>query len=112
MFALRRLTQGLKRFSTATSSEALDMQRRRILYRARKRGTLESDLVIGTFANQYLPTMSKTELDEFEVLLKEDDPFLYKWIMGQEAPPEEFDNSVLKRLQKHSKKGSFPEYGW
>ena len=52
------------------SSAALDERRRRILFRAWRRGMREMDLVMGQFADMNLPTMSEAELDEFERLLE------------------------------------------
>ena len=52
------------------SSAALDERRRRILFRAWRRGMREMDLVMGQFADANLPTMSEAELDEFERLMR------------------------------------------
>ena len=58
------------------SSAALDERRRRILFRAWRRGMREMDLVMGQFADVNLPTMSEAELDEFERLMEAPDPQL------------------------------------
>ncbi|KAF0853057.1 mitochondrial CII assembly factor 2 (SdhAF2) [Andalucia godoyi] len=100
------------RCTEVPSSADMDTQRKRVLYRARKRGTLESDLIIGTFANQYLKELTPAELNDFEKLLDEDDPYVYKWIMKQEVVPEKYNTPLMQRLQAHSKKGEFREYGW
>ena len=81
------------------SSSALDERRRRILFRAWRRGTREMDLVMGRFADAHLPTMSESELDAFELLLDVSDPQVLAWIMGGEAPPPEFDMALLARLR-------------
>ncbi len=56
------------------SSAALDERRRRILFRAWRRGMREMDLVMGQFADANLPTMTEAELDEFERLMEAPDP--------------------------------------
>lgn len=40
--------------------------RARLVYQSRKRGTLESDLLLSTFAKEYLNNMSLEELEEYD----------------------------------------------
>ena len=54
---------------SALTSAALDERRRRILFRAWRRGVREMDLIMGRFADAHLPTMNDDELAEFERLL-------------------------------------------
>ena len=56
------------------SSSALDERRRRILFRAWRRGVREMDLIMGRFVDAHLPTMNEDELAEFERLLDVPDP--------------------------------------
>ena len=81
------------------SSAALDERRRRILFRAWRRGVREMDLVFGRFADAHLPAMSESELAEFERLLDVPDPQALAWITGVEAPPAEFDTPLFARLR-------------
>ena len=81
------------------SSAALDARRRRILFRAWRRGMREMDLVMGQFADANLPTMSEPELDEFERLLGAPDPEVLAWITGEEATPPEFETPLFARLR-------------
>ena len=69
------------------SSAALDERRRRILFRAWRRGLREMDLVMGRFADAHLPAMSESELAEFERLLDVPDPQALAWITGEEPTP-------------------------
>lgn len=46
--------------------ESVDKLRARLVYQSRKRGTLESDLLLSTFAKDELKTMSEEELKEFD----------------------------------------------
>ena len=80
------------------SSSALDDRRRRILFRAWRRGVREMDLVMGRFADAHLPTMSQEELAEFERLLDVPDTQALAWIIGGEAPPREFMTPLFARL--------------
>jgi antitoxin CptB len=81
------------------SSSALDERRRRILFRAWRRGLKEMDLVMGRFADANLAAMSESELAEFERLLDVADPQVLAWIMGDETPPPEFDTPLFARLR-------------
>ena len=81
------------------SSAALDERRRRILFRAWRRGLREMDLVMGRFADAHLPTLSEGELAEFERLLDAPDPQVLAWITGEEATPPEFDTPLIARLR-------------
>jgi antitoxin CptB len=83
---------------SALSSAALDERRRRILFRAWRRGVREMDLVMGRFADAHLPTMNDDELAEFERLLDVPDPQALAWIIGGEHPPREFDTPFFARL--------------
>lgn len=80
------------------SSGALDERRRRILFRAWRRGLREMDLVLGRYADANLLAMSESELDAFERLLDVPDPQLLAWITGAEPPPD-FDATLVARLR-------------
>ncbi len=81
------------------SSAALDERRRKILFRAWRRGLREMDLVMGQFADAHLPAMSEAELDEFERLMNAPDPDVLAWITGEAPTPEEFDTALFARLK-------------
>jgi succinate dehydrogenase assembly factor 2 len=48
------------------TGEPEDTLRARLVYQTRKRGTLETDLILGTFAKEYLGQMTVDELKEFD----------------------------------------------
>ena len=80
------------------SSSALDERRRRILFRAWRRGVREMDLIMGRFADAHLPVMNEDELAEFERLLDVPDTQALAWILGDKRPPQEFDTALFARL--------------
>ncbi len=82
------------------SSAALDERRRRILFRAWRRGTREMDLVMGSFADANLSGMSEAELDEFERLLGVPEPEVLAWITGEKETPAEFATPLFARLKE------------
>jgi succinate dehydrogenase assembly factor 2 len=46
--------------------ESIETTRARLVYQSRKRGTLENDLLLSTFAQEHLGTMDVEELSEFD----------------------------------------------
>ena len=48
------------------SGESIETTRARLVYQSRKRGTLENDLLLSTFAQEHLGTMNADELSEFD----------------------------------------------
>ncbi|KAI1085241.1 DUF339-domain-containing protein [Whalleya microplaca] len=59
--------------------------RARLLYQSRKRGILESDLLLSTFADKYLPSMTREQMAEYDRFLDENDWDIYYWAT-QETP--------------------------
>ena len=83
---------------SALTSAALDERRRRILFRAWRRGVREMDLIMGRFADAHLPTMNEAELAEFARLLDLPDTQVLAWIVRREEPPREFLTPLFARL--------------
>ncbi|HVI50229.1 MAG TPA: succinate dehydrogenase assembly factor 2 [Candidatus Sulfotelmatobacter sp.] len=77
----------------------MDIQRKRLLYRARHMGTNENDIFFGSFAEETLESLSKEQLDVFETLLEVNDPDLFLWVTGAKPVPPEHDSEVLRMLQ-------------
>jgi antitoxin CptB len=72
---------------------------KRMLYRARHRGTKEMDFVIGRFADAELTVLNEAELGAFEMLLGFPDQTVDSWIKGAE-PPETM-MSIVARIRRH-----------
>ncbi|KAI0864902.1 Flavinator of succinate dehydrogenase-domain-containing protein [Xylaria cubensis] len=58
--------------------------RARLVYQSRKRGILETDLLLSTFADQYLPTMNQDQMVEYDLFLDENDWDIYYWATQEE----------------------------
>ena len=76
----------------------MDAHRRKLLFRSEHRGTKEMDLILGTFAREFLPNATDAEVIAYEELLMESDPDLYNWISNREAVPSSNDNPILQKL--------------
>ncbi|UNI20715.1 Succinate dehydrogenase assembly factor 2 mitochondrial [Purpureocillium takamizusanense] len=66
------------------TGEDAETKRARLLYQSRKRGTLESDLLLSTFAAKHLPSMTPEQLTQYDLLLDENDWDIYYWATQRE----------------------------
>ena len=64
-----------------------------MLYRARQRGFLELDIIVGEWATRNLTSKSDEFLRSFAEVLDEENPNLFKWLTGQEHLPQEFQTT-------------------
>ena len=83
-----------------TDVTSLDPRRRRILYRARHRGTYENDLMIGGFVATNIEAMSEAELDAIEAVMELPDVDLADWLNGRRPIPPDMDNLMLERMRR------------
>jgi antitoxin CptB len=83
---------------TERSSEGLDVRRRKLLFRAWRRGVRETDLIVGRFADAYIGKLDEAALDDFERLIEVPNGDLYAWVVGDIAIPADYDTAVLRNL--------------
>ncbi len=83
---------------TQRSSEGLDVRRRKLLFRAWRRGVREMDLIVGRFADAFIDKFDDTALDDFERLIEVPNAELYAWVTGDEIAPANQDTAVLRQL--------------
>ncbi|KAI1363798.1 Flavinator of succinate dehydrogenase-domain-containing protein [Xylaria arbuscula] len=63
--------------------------RARLVYQSRKRGILETDLLLSTFADEYLPTMTQEQMAQYDLFLDENDWDIYYWATQEEQKKHE-----------------------
>jgi antitoxin CptB len=80
------------------SSEA---RRKRLLFRAQRRGFKEVDLIFGAYAEDHLAALDEAALAQFEALLAAPDQEVYAWLRGAEPVPAAHDNAVFAGLQSY-----------
>jgi antitoxin CptB len=96
---------------TQRSSAGLDVRRRRLLFRAWRRGVREMDLIIGRFADAYIEAFDAQGLDDFERLIEAPNAELYSWVTGSEIPPMAYDTAVLAKLRAFHLQAERPAAG-
>ena len=74
-------------------------RRKRLLFRAQRRGFKEVDLIFGAYAEENLWGLDEAGLDQFEALLTAPDQDVYAWIRGAADVPPDYDNAVFAGLQ-------------
>ncbi|XP_053212258.1 succinate dehydrogenase assembly factor 2, mitochondrial-like [Panonychus citri] len=86
-------------------NESIDVKRARLLYQSRKRGMLENDLLLSTFAHRYLDTFDGKQLDIYDSLINSpsNDWDLFYWVVGKKETPSEFSNPIMDLLKEHAK---------
>jgi antitoxin CptB len=82
----------------SSEQDPLETKRKRLMWRASRRGIKEMDLVVGGFASDALAEMTADELMLFEQVLEIPDQQLLAFVTGQEDVPQEIDNPVLRRV--------------
>ncbi|CAL8981190.1 succinate dehydrogenase assembly factor 2 [Rhodoplanes serenus] len=81
------------------SSAGLSERRRRLLFRAWRRGTRELDLLTGRFADAVIGDLTDAEVEEFEGWCAAPDLDLYAWINGSKPVPPDYDTPLFRRLK-------------
>jgi succinate dehydrogenase assembly factor 2 len=84
--------------------ETIEQKKKRLIYSSRKRGILESDLLLSTFIKKYLDSLTPVQLAEYDELLNENDWDIYYWATGARNVPERIQKlSFWSVLVEHSK---------
>ncbi|KAJ2782017.1 Succinate dehydrogenase assembly factor 2 mitochondrial [Coemansia javaensis] len=96
-------TAGLGLERKTRAGEDVDTMRRRLQYQMRKRGILETDLLLSTFAAQHLHQLPRDELADLDTLLSNIDWDIFYWATGRTQPPEDVAAMpVFQRLRAHA----------
>jgi len=77
----------------------MDDRRKKLRFRAWRRGFREIDLILGGFADAKLQNLDDRGVDEFERLLEAADQDVYAWIIGQAPAPPEHDTPTLALIR-------------
>ena len=78
---------------------ALDIRRRRVLYRANHRGTYENDLLLGGYVSRHVAGMTESEMDALEAVMELPDADLADWLTGRRPIPPAVDSPTLQAIR-------------
>lgn len=76
-----------------------EVRRKRLLFRAQRRGFKEVDLIFGTFAAREVCGFSEAEMDQFEALLELPDQDVFAWLQGFAEVPVTHDTPLFARMK-------------
>ena len=77
---------------------------KRLRMRSIRRGIKEMDIILGHFSEMTLDSLSDEQLQNYDVLLSENDHDLYAWVSGALPPPDKFSEIISKIAQKMAQK--------
>lgn len=65
---------------------------------------LENGLLLSTFADKFLKTLSDDLLNQYDTLINEpsNDWDIYYWMTGVKETPQKYDNKLMDMLKKHA----------
>lgn len=75
------------------------MKKKALRWRQR-RGMKELDVLLERYFSRHYESASAEEKSAFDRVLDREDPEIWLWVVGQDAPPAEFVN-VIAALRRH-----------
>lgn len=94
-----RATLTLSASSDPSPDAALAHRRRRLLFRARHRGTYECDLLIGSFVANRIEHLTDADMDALEEVMELPDSDLADWLTGRLPIPAHADSPMLRAIR-------------
>ena len=81
----------------------LEVRKKRLIYRSKQRGWLEVDLLLGTWAAQYVPSLSLQELNDFEAFVNLETIDIYNVLTLRTDVPDDMRGGVVEKIQEWAK---------
>lgn len=78
----------------------LESRKRRLLFRSSHRGTKEADIMIGSFVERNIETMTEEDIAWFERFLEENDVDIMAWMIGRQQPPAEYEGPLMEAMRR------------
>ena len=78
----------------------LESRKRRLLFRSSHRGTKEADIMIGSFVERNIATMTEADIAWFERFLEENDVDIMAWMIGRQQPPAEYEGPIMEAMRR------------
>lgn len=77
----------------------MDDRRKKLRFRAWRRGFRELDLILGPFADARLAGLDEAGLDAFERLLDAPDQEVYAWVTEAADAPQDLATPTLEQIR-------------
>jgi len=77
----------------------MDDRRKKLRFRAWRRGFRELDLILGPFADARLAGLDEAALDAFERLLDAPDQEVYAWVTEAADAPQDHATPTLEQIR-------------
>ena len=86
----------------------LEVRKKRLIYRSKQRGWLEVDLLLGTWANENVPSLTLDELNQFEKFVNLETIDIYNVLTLRTDVPDDMKalgkkKSLVERIQDWAK---------
>lgn len=78
----------------------LEARKRRLRFRAWHRGTKEADIMIGSFVDRAIDTMSVEDIAWFERFLEENDVDIMSWVIGRTPTPAVYEGPLMDAMRR------------
>ena len=82
----------------------LDHLKKKLLYQSAHRGCKELDIILGSFAENFLMNLEYESIKLYEKLLQAQDNDIYYEIIEKTPLPKQYDTKLLKRIISFNKK--------
>ena len=79
--------------------ENRDIWIKKLIYRSKYTGTIETDLLLGNFAEKYLKNLNDDELSSYEKLLISGDPRIWRLSIDIEQSVDEKENIIVELIK-------------
>ena len=76
---------------------------KKLIYRSKYTGTKETDILLGQFAEKFLPNFSFEYLKLYEKLLESGDPRIWKLSINVEFSKDKKEKEIIKLIQQCGK---------
>lgn len=83
---------------TQISSEGLNARQRKLLFRSWHRGMREMDLILGSFADARIGSLTDDEIDQYERLLEINDTQLLPVLTGEQQAHDLPEPEIIKKI--------------
>lgn len=71
---------------------------KKLLYQSKNRGCKETGIILGNFAEGFLSDMNDKDLQDFSLILANNDIDIYDWITKKTSPPAYLNSNVMMKL--------------